>query len=76
MSALFLKLSKWEVFTNPNATILELSITKSLVKGIERGNIYTLIELLNRIMGKPKESPQINDIKKIEVVYVESNSID
>ncbi len=64
-----------EVFTNPNATILELSIAKSLVKGIEKGNIYTLNELLNRIMGKPKESSQINDIKKIEVVYVEGKTI-
>jgi hypothetical protein len=60
-----------EVYTSPNATILELSIAKALVKGIERGNIYTLNELLNRILGKPKDSPEVNKDMKIEVVYVE-----
>lgn len=64
-----------EVFTNPNATILELSIAKSLVKSIERGNIYTLNELLNRILGKPKETTQINDKEKIEVVFIQGKTI-
>ncbi len=64
-----------EVFTNPNATILELSIAKSLVKSIERGNIYTLNELLNRILGKPKEAIQINDKEKIEVVFIQGKTI-
>jgi hypothetical protein len=64
-----------EVFTNPNATILELSIAKSLVKGIERGNIYTLNELLNRIIGKPKETISIPNDNKIEVVFIKGKTI-
>lgn len=64
-----------EVFTNPNATILELSIAKSLVKSIERGNIDTLNELLNRILGKPKETTQINEKEKIEVVFIQGKTI-
>ena len=64
-----------ELFKNPNATILELSIAKALVKGIERGNIYTLNELLNRIMGKPKEIATLNDTNKIEVVFVKGKTI-
>lgn len=64
-----------EVFTNPNATILELSIAKSLVKGIERGNIYTLNELLNRIIGKPKEATSLSNNDKIEVVIIQGKTI-
>ena len=64
-----------EVFSTPNATILELSIAKSLVKSIERGNIYTLNELLNRILGKPKETTQINEKEKIEVVFIQGKTI-
>lgn len=64
-----------EVFTNPNATILELSIAKSLVKGIERGNIYTLNELLNRILGKPKDATAINNNEKIDVVIIKGKTI-
>ncbi len=64
-----------EVFTNPNATILELSIAKSLVKGIERGNIYTLNELLNRIIGKPKEATTLSNNDKIEVVIIQGKTI-
>jgi hypothetical protein len=64
-----------EVFKNPEATILELSVAKALVKGIERGNIYTLNELLNRIMGKPRESATITNDEKIEVVFIEGKTI-
>jgi hypothetical protein len=64
-----------EVFTNPNATILELSIAKSLVKGIERGNIYTLNELLDRIIGKPKEATSLSNNDKIEVVIIQGKTI-
>jgi hypothetical protein len=64
-----------EVFTNPNATILELSIAKSLVKGIERGNTYTLNELLDRIIGKPKEATSLSNNDKIEVVIIQGKTI-
>jgi hypothetical protein len=64
-----------EVFKNPDATILELTLAKALVKGIERGNIYTLNELLNRLMGKPKESANITNNEKIEVVFVQGKTI-
>jgi len=64
-----------EVFKNPDATILELSVAKALVKGIERGNIYTLNELLNRIIGKPKETTSFSNDEKIEVVFVQGKTI-
>jgi hypothetical protein len=64
-----------ELFTNPNATILELSIAKSLVKGIEKGNIYTLNEILNRIVGKPKEATTITNSDKVEFIIVQGKTI-
>lgn len=64
-----------EVFKNPNATILELTIAKSLLKGIEKGNINNLNELLNRIMGKPTEMKNQKNDEKIEVVFVKGKTI-
>ena len=64
-----------EIFKNPNATILELTLAKALVKSIERGNVYTLNELLNRIMGKPKEMSNQKNDEKIEIVIVQGKTI-
>jgi hypothetical protein len=59
-----------EVYKNPKATILEKSVANSLKKSIEKGSLYSLDVLLNRAVGKPKESVDhttkgeaINEIK-------------
>jgi hypothetical protein len=64
-----------EVFKNTNATILEVTIAKALVKGIDRGSINNLNELLNRTMGKPKEVTNQKNDDKIEFVFVQGKTI-
>jgi hypothetical protein len=44
-----------EIKTNPNATVLEVSIAAAIMKSIERGDLFSLETLLTRVYGKPKE---------------------
>jgi hypothetical protein len=45
-----------EVYKNPKATIMEKTVANALKKSLEKGSLYSLDTLLNRAVGKPKES--------------------
>jgi len=59
-----------DVYKNPKATILEKTVANALKRSIEKGSLYSLDTLLNRAVGRPKESidhttkgDSINEIK-------------
>jgi hypothetical protein len=45
-----------EVYKNPKATIMEKTVANALKRSLEKGSLYSLDTLLNRAVGKPKES--------------------
>ena len=45
-----------DVYKNPKATILEKTVAHALKKSLEKGSLYSMDTLLNRAVGKPKES--------------------
>ena len=57
-----------ELLNNQNATILERTIAKSLLRGLNSGSLYALESLLNRSVGMPsnKQNLQIES-RSIEV---------
>lgn len=44
-----------QIKTNPQATVLEVSIAAAIIKSIQKGDLYSLETLLTRVFGKPKE---------------------
>ena len=59
-----------EVYKNTKSTILEKTVANALKRSLEKGSLYSIDTLLNRAIGKPKESidhttdgQKINDIK-------------
>lgn len=49
-----------EVFKDENATILEKTIANAMRKSLEKGTLYSLETLMNRVYGQPKQE---NDVK-------------
>jgi hypothetical protein len=45
-----------EVYKNPKATIMEKTVANALKRSLEKGSLYSIDTLLNRAVGKPKES--------------------
>jgi AICAR transformylase/IMP cyclohydrolase PurH len=64
-----------EVFDNPAGTILEKTIANSMVKSLKKGSLYSLDTLLTRVYGKPKETANITQDGKIEVVFIMGKTI-
>lgn len=48
------------VWENPKATILEKTIANAMRKSLEKGSLYSLETLMNRVYGKPKETVDQN----------------
>jgi hypothetical protein len=44
-----------DVFKNPKATILEITIAAAMKKSIEKGTLYSMETLLSRVFGMPKQ---------------------
>jgi hypothetical protein len=61
--------SVWE---NPKATILEKTIANAMRKSLEKGSLYSLETLMNRVYGKPKETVD-NNIKTDEPIIITLN---
>ena len=56
------------VSENPSATILELTISRALLYGIRKGSLYALESLLNRSIGLPKITQDLNiESKEIRI---------
>lgn len=64
-----------QVWDNPKATILEKTIANALRKSLEKGSLYSIDTLLNRVYGKPKETSQVTTDGKIEVVFTQGKTI-
>jgi len=63
------------VYENPQATILEKTIASAMRKSLEKGSLYSLETLLTRVYGKPKETAEVTNDGKIEVVFVEGKTV-
>jgi hypothetical protein len=64
-----------EVYENPTGTILEKTIANAMVKSLQKGSLYSIDTLLTRVYGKPKETANITQDGKIEVVFVKGKTI-
>jgi hypothetical protein len=64
-----------DVFKNPKATVLERTIANAMRKSLEKGSLYSIETLLTRVYGKPKETANITQDGKIEVVFVKGKTI-
>jgi hypothetical protein len=64
-----------EVENNPNATALELTVTKAILKSMSNGSLYSMDTLMNRVYGKPKEQVDIQSDNKIEIVFIDGKTI-
>ena len=64
-----------QVWDNPKATVLEKTIANALRKSLEKGSLYSIDTLLNRVYGKPKETSQVTTDGKIEVVFTQGKTI-
>ena len=45
-----------ELIKNPDATMLEKTVARAIVKSYEKGSLYSMDTLLSRVYGKPKET--------------------
>ena len=62
-----------EAYKNPNATILEKTVANALNKSLQKGSLYSLDTLMNRVYGKPKETvTQELNINTVKVNVVET----
>ena len=64
-----------EVEANPDATALELIVTKAILKSLSNGSLYSMDTLMNRVYGKPKEQVDIQSDNKIEIVFIDGKTI-
>jgi len=64
-----------KVWDNPDATVLEKTIANAMKKSLEKGSLYSIETLLTRVYGKPKETSEIVQDNKIEVVFVKGKTI-
>lgn len=64
-----------KVWDNPDATVLEKTIANAMKKSLEKGSLYSLETLLTRVYGKPKETSEIVQDNKIEVIFVKGKTI-
>jgi hypothetical protein len=44
-----------EVFKDKDSTVLEKTVANAIKRGIEKGTLYSLETLLNRVYGQPKQ---------------------
>lgn len=44
------------VLKNEEATMLEKTVAKAIIKSYEKGSLYSMDTLLSRVFGKPKET--------------------
>ena len=64
-----------QVWDNPKATILEKTIANALMTSLKKGSLYSIDTLLNRVYGRPKETQQITQDGKIEVIFTKGKTI-
>jgi hypothetical protein len=60
-----------EVLKNTDATMLEKTVAKAIIKSYEKGSLYSMDTLMNRVYGKPKE--EVNATIEAKIVNVTLN---
>ena len=63
------------VMTNPNATIMETTCATAMIKSLQKGSLYSLDTLMNRVFGKPKETAEITQDGTINIVFQKGKTI-
>jgi hypothetical protein len=63
------------VSLNDEATVLEKTVAKAMLKSLSNGSLFSLDTLLTRVYGKPKEQMDIKTDNKIEVIFVDGKTI-
>ena len=63
------------VSDNPEATVLEKTVAKAIIKSMNNGSLYSMDTLLSRVYGKPKEQVDVQQDSRIEVVFVDGKTI-
>ena len=54
-----------DVLKNEEATMLEKTVAKAIIKSYEKGSLYSMDTLLSRVFGKPKESVEATVEQKV-----------
>jgi hypothetical protein len=62
-----------KVFENPQSTVLEKAVANAIKTSIARGSLFNIELILDRAVGKPKESIDVES--KIEVKAVTVNVV-
>jgi hypothetical protein len=44
-----------EIRTNPQSTVLEITIASAIIRSIQKGDLDSIETLITRVFGKPKE---------------------
>lgn len=60
-----------EAYKNKNATVLELTVANAIRRSIQRGSLYSMETLMDRVFGKPKETINQNMSGRIEQITIE-----
>ena len=63
------------VYQDDKSTVLEKTIANAIRRSIEKGTLYSMDLLWNRVYGKPKEQVDVNASGglQIQVVYKDDN---
>ena len=65
-----------EIFENKNATVLEKVIANGLVRDLKKGSMYNLEQLLNRSIGRPRETVEVKQEVSMEAFTVQVVKVD
>jgi hypothetical protein len=64
-----------QVGENEECTVLERTVAKALLKGMEKGSLFNIETTISRAMGTPNQSTDVQIDNKIEVVFVKGKTI-
>jgi len=54
---------------------LERIVAKAILKDFSKGSLYNVDTLMNRAIGKPKETTSIEKDNKIEILFIKGKTI-
>jgi len=64
------------IFDNPNATILEKMIANALFTSLKKGSFFAGELLLNRAIGTPQQTSEVNMTASIQVLAPDGETAD
>ena len=64
-----------KVVDNDDCTVLERTVAKALLKGMEKGSLFNIETTISRAMGTPNQSSDVTVDNKIEVVFIKGKTI-